>query len=66
MITTITKEITDEQSEERIPDLEEIIWRFELGRFDSHNPEYHLRNSDTEVKRMKEQYEASLIDPRRI
>ena len=59
-------EITNETiTNERIPDLEEIIWGFELARFDSHSSEYH-RNDTSTQSRLKEQYEASLNDPRRI
>lgn len=65
MAITITEENTNEKTnEERIPDLEEVIWGFELDRFDSSSPEYHLRPAD--VVLLREQYEASLTDPRRI
>ena len=49
---------------ERTRLVEAHVEGLKLDRFDSSSPEYHLRPVD--VVLLKQQYEASLTDPRRI
>ena len=51
-------------AKERIRAMEKNVEGLKLDRFDSSSPEYHLRPAD--VVLLREQYEASLTDPRRI